>query len=99
MPIQHSQDNILSRMGRHTNRKELDGLIKELRKEIPDIVLRTSLIVGFPGETEEDFDGLMGFVSNTRFDRLGVFTYSREDGTPAAKMKDQVPKKLKLSKL
>jgi ribosomal protein S12 methylthiotransferase len=98
MPIQHSQDNILSRMGRHTNRKELDGLIKELRKEIPDIVLRTSLIVGFPGETEEDFDGLMGFVSNTRFDRLGVFTYSREDGTPAAKMKDQVPKKLKLSR-
>ncbi|MCR5154939.1 MAG: 30S ribosomal protein S12 methylthiotransferase RimO [Lachnospiraceae bacterium] len=95
MPIQHASDAILSRMGRKTNHDELVGLIKKLRKEIPDIVLRTSLITGFPGETEEDMDILKGFVQEVRFDRLGVFGYSREDGTPAAKMKPQITKKVK----
>jgi len=90
MPIQHASDAILRRMGRRTNRKELTELIAKLRREIPDICLRTTLICGFPGETDEDHEILVDFVDETEFDRLGVFTYSREEGTPAAEFEHQV---------
>lgn len=95
MPIQHASDHVLHEMGRRTSREELETLIAKLRREIPDIVLRTTLITGFPGETEEDHDCLKDFVKKMRFDRLGVFPYSREEGTPAAKRKDQILKKVK----
>lgn len=95
IPIQHASDKILRLMGRKTDSAGIAALIEKLRKFIPDIVIRTSLIVGFPGETEEDFEILYDFVKKYRFDRLGVFRYSKEDGTPAAKMKDQVPEKTK----
>lgn len=95
LPIQHASDTILQRMGRRTNRKQLQDIIGRLRREIPDICLRTTLITGFPGETREDHEQLMEFVKQTRFDRLGVFTYSREEDTPAALMPDQVPEKVK----
>lgn len=95
MPIQHSSDNILKRMGRRTTRQELVDVITKLRNNIPDIALRTTLITGFPGETEEDIDDLLDFVDTMEFDRLGVFTYSPEDGTPAASMTDQVPENIK----
>lgn len=95
MPIQHASDQILRAMGRHTNRAELEKLITKLRCEIPDIVLRTTLITGFPGETEEDHEDLKDFVKKMRFDRLGVFPYSKEEGTPAAKRKDQILKRVK----
>ena len=95
LPIQHCSDRILKRMGRRTSKAQLVEIIAKLRKEIPDIVLRTSLITGFPGETEEDHQELMEFVDETEFDRLGVFTYSPEEGTPAASMPDQIPEELK----
>lgn len=95
LPIQHASDRILKRMGRRTSKAQLIEIITKLRKEIPDIVLRTSLITGFPGETEEDHQELMEFVDEMEFDRLGVFTYSPEEGTPAEKMPDQVPEELK----
>lgn len=95
MPVQHASDTVLKRMGRRTNKKELIEKIQKLRKEIPDIVLRTSLITGFPGETEEDFEELCDFVREVRFERLGVFMYSKEEGTPAAKLKPQILKKVK----
>lgn len=95
MPIQHSSDNILKRMGRRTTRQELVDVITKLRNNIPDIALRTTLITGFPGETEEDIDDLLDFVDTMEFDRLGVFTYSPEEGTPAASMADQVPENIK----
>lgn len=95
MPIQHSSDNILKRMGRRTTRQELVDVITKLRNNIPDIALRTTLITGFPGETEEDIDDLLDFVDTMEFDRLGVFTYSPEEGTPAASMTDQVPENIK----
>lgn len=94
MPIQHSEDEILKRMGRRTDRKQIENIVEKLRKEIPGISIRTTLISGFPGETDEDHENLMDFVRKMQFDRLGVFTYSREDGTPAAKMKNQVTKKV-----
>lgn len=90
MPIQHCNDRILKLMGRHTNRKELEEIIAYIRSEIPDACLRTSLITGFPTETEEEHEELLDFVRRMKFDRLGVFAYSREDGTPASKMKPQV---------
>ncbi len=90
LPIQHASDGILKRMGRRTSRKDIETLIKKLRKEIPDIALRTSLITGFPGETEEDQKKLLDFVGKTKFSRLGCFTYSREEGTGAALMPGQV---------
>ncbi|SDZ79347.1 ribosomal protein S12 methylthiotransferase [Lachnospiraceae bacterium NK3A20] len=90
MPIQHASDRILRLMGRRTNRKELEGIIAYIRHEIPDICLRTTLITGFPTETEEDVETVKSFIRTCRFDRLGVFTYSREEGTPAAKMSPQV---------
>lgn len=95
IPIQHASDRILKRMGRRTSKQELIDIIGKLRKEIPDIVLRTTLITGFPGETEEDHEELKEFVDEMEFDRLGVFTYSPEENTPAAEMSDQVPEEVK----
>lgn len=95
MPIQHASDNVLKRMGRRTNRQELTEKIGMLREVIPDICIRTTLITGFPGEKEEDHKELLDFVEQMRFDRLGVFTYSKEEGTPAAKMSPQVPARVK----
>jgi len=95
MPIQHASDNILKKMGRRTNKEELINIIEKLRINIPDIAIRTTLITGFPGETEEEHEELKEFVKEMRFDRLGVFTYSKEDDTPAAKMKKQIHKHIK----
>ena len=95
LPIQHASDRILKRMGRRTTRKQLEDIIAKLRREIPDIVLRTSLITGFPGETQEDHEELMGFVDEMEFDRLGAFTYSPEEDTPAAAFDDQVDEEQK----
>ena len=95
MPIQHASDTILKKMGRRIDRRELTEKIAMLREKMPDICLRTTLITGFPAEREEDHRELMDFVSEMRFDRLGVFTYSKEDGTPAAKMSPQVPARVK----
>ena len=95
MPIQHSSDRILKRMGRRTSRKELEEVIGKLRREIPDIALRTTLISGFPGETEADQEDLKSFIQTIQFDRLGVFTYSPEEGTPAAAMENQIPEDVK----
>ena len=95
IPIQHSEDRILRKMGRKTNRAELTALVEKLRREIPDIILRTTLITGFPGETEEDFENMLDFVDEMEFDRLGVFPYSPEEGTKAAEMEDQVPDEAK----
>lgn len=95
MPIQHGADGILKRMGRRTNQKQLRDIIEKLRKEIPDICLRTTLITGFPGETQEDFEELYRFVNEMEFDRLGIFTYSREEDTPAAMMDNQIDEEVK----
>ncbi len=95
MPIQHASDNILKRMGRRTSKEELAGMITRLRTSIPDISLRTTLITGFPGETDEEHEELIEFVKEMKFDRLGVFTYSKEEDTPAAKMKNQIRKHIK----
>ena len=95
LPIQHASDRILQKMGRRTRREELTGIINRLREEIPDICLRTTLISGFPGETQEDHEELMAFVDEMEFDRLGVFTYSQEEDTPAAEMPDQIPEEVK----
>lgn len=95
IPLQHISDPILGRMNRRSSEAEIRTLITRLREEIPGIALRTSLIVGFPGETEEDFKKLLHFVEEVQFDRLGVFCYSREEGTPAASMPDQVSERLK----
>jgi len=92
LPIQHISDSVLKRMARRTTRKTITDLITKLRKEIPEIVLRTSLIVGFPQETDEEFQELVDFVEDVKFDKLGVFTYSKEEGTPAALMKGQIKK-------
>ncbi|MCO7155447.1 30S ribosomal protein S12 methylthiotransferase RimO [Anaerobutyricum hallii] len=98
IPIQHSEDTILKRMGRRTNRAELVSLVEKLRKEIPDIVLRTTLITGFPGETEEEFKNMVDFVDSMEFDRLGVFPYSAEEGTKAAEMDGQITEEVKESR-
>ena len=98
LPIQHSSDAILRRMARKTNQAELRERIAKLRKEIPDITLRTTLITGFPGETEEDFKELYNFVDEMEFDRLGVFTYSAEEGTPAAEMDGQVDEEVNIAR-
>lgn len=95
IPIQHASDNILKRMGRRTNQAELRNMIARLRERIPDICLRTTLITGFPGETQEDHEELMAFVDETEFDRLGVFTYSAEEDTPAAEFEDQIEEEIK----
>lgn len=98
LPIQHSSDAILRKMARKTNQAELRERIAKLRKEIPDITLRTTLITGFPGETEEDFKELYNFVDEMEFDRLGVFTYSAEEGTHAAEMDGQVDEEVKTAR-
>jgi ribosomal protein S12 methylthiotransferase len=98
IPIQHASDAVLKNMHRKTRQAELKERISALRKAIPDIALRTTLITGFPGETEEDFEILKNFVSEMRFERLGVFPYSQEEGTPAAEMTDQIPEKIKLQR-
>lgn len=95
IPIQHASDGVLKRMNRRTNRAELTERIEMLRREIPDIALRTSLIAGFPGETKEDHEELMEFIDEMEFTRLGVFTYSPEEGTKAAEMEEQIPEEIK----
>lgn len=95
LPIQHISNNVLKRMGRKTSKEEIIGKINNLRENIPNIVLRTSLIVGFPGESEEDFNELKDFINNIKLDKVGVFTYSREEGTPAAIMEDQIDEEVK----
>ena len=96
IPIQHASDRVLKRMGRRTNQKQLRTMIERLREEIPDICLRTTLIAGFPGETEEDHEEVMEFINEMEFDRLGAFTYSQEEDTPAALMAEQVEEDVKL---
>ena len=98
LPIQHANDKILGRMGRRTSKQELVDIIGKLRSEIPDICLRTTLITGFPGETQEQHEELMEFVDEMEFDRLGVFTYSPEEDTPAAEMPDQIDEEVKLDR-
>lgn len=95
LPIQHASDPILKRMGRRTSRSDLEEIIGKLRAAMPDIALRTTLISGFPGETEEDQDCVLDFVERIHFDRLGVFPYSQEEDTPAAAFPDQVPEEIK----
>lgn len=95
MPIQHSEDAELKRMGRRTSKAELVHVIQHLRERIPDIAIRTTLITGFPGETEEEFEALYRFVNEMEFDRLGVFPYSMEEGTAAAELPDQIPEQTK----
>ena len=90
IPIQHISDKVLKRMNRKSDGASIRKVLSKIRKEIPDVILRTTLIVGFPGETEEDFKELYEFVEETKFDKLGVFTYSKEDNTPAAKLKEQI---------
>ena len=98
LPIQHANDDILKRMGRRTSKQELIDIVGKLRKEIPDICLRTTLITGFPGETKEQHEELMAFVDEMEFDRLGVFTYSMEEDTPAANFPDQIDEEVKLDR-
>ena len=95
IPVQHGSDSVLKRMGRRTDSAQLTAIIEKLRCKIPDIILRTTIITGFPGETEEEFGELKEFVQKTRFDRLGVFIYSQEEDTPAAGMQGQVPEDIK----
>lgn len=96
MPVQHANDAILKRMGRRTNKEDLTRIITKLREEIPDIALRTTLICGFPGESEEQHEELMQFVNDMEFERLGAFAYSPEEGTPAAEFEDQIEEEQKL---
>ena len=98
LPIQHCSDRILKRMGRRTTKADLVSIIENLRKEIPDICLRTTLITGFPGETEEEHKELLEFIDTMEFDRLGVFTYSPEEDTPAASFENQIPEEVKLDR-
>ena len=95
IPIQHISNNILKKMNRKTSKENIENLIEKIRKQIPEVVLRTSLIVGFPGENEKDFEELYEFVQKTKFDKLGVFEYSKEEGTPASNMPDQIHYKTK----
>ncbi|WP_409227490.1 30S ribosomal protein S12 methylthiotransferase RimO [Gudongella sp. SC589] len=95
MPLQHASDNVLKKMNRRTTKKSIRKTIEKLRKEIPDIVLRTTFIVGFPGETEDDFQELYDFIKDVRFDKLGVFTYSKEENTPAFNMPGQIEESTK----
>ncbi len=96
IPIQHANDEILKRMGRKTDKRRLEALISQIRKKMPDSVLRTSVIVGFPGETQAQFEELLDFVRKCRFDRLGAFAYSKEEGTAAAKLSGHLPKAVKM---
>lgn len=98
IPIQHVSDNMLKSMRRGITKKRQTEILEKIRKEIPGIAVRTSVMVGYPGETEKDFEELLGFIKDYRFDRLGVFTYSHEEGTAAFKLKDDVPKKEKMQR-
>ena len=98
IPVQHASDRVLKRMGRRTDQQQLRSMIEKLREEIPDICLRTTLITGFPGETEEDHEELMQFINDMEFDRLGAFTYSQEEDTAAAIMPDQIAEEIKLER-
>lgn len=98
IPIQHAADPVLKRMGRRTNQAQLREVIERLREAIPDICLRTTLISGFPGETQEDFEELYRFVNEMEFDRLGVFAYSQEEDTPAARLPEQIPEEIKCAR-
>lgn len=98
IPIQHISDSLLKKMNRRTNKKQIENLINKIRSKIPNVTLRTSLIVGFPGETKEDFEKLLQFIKIAKFDKLGAFMYSKEEGTPAAKMKDQIHGNTKISR-
>jgi len=95
VPLQHSEDRILRLMGRRGSRKEYIKLVRTIRRRIPGVTVRTTFIVGFPTETEEEFRGLVDFIEEMRFDRLGVFTFSKEEGTPSSKLKVQLPEKIK----
>lgn len=99
IPIQHISSRILKAMNRTATKEGIKSLIEKIRKEIPDAVIRTALIAGFPGETEKEFNELLKFVKDIKFDRLGVFKYSREESTPAYKMKNQIPKIIKETRL
>ncbi|HBG46557.1 MAG TPA: 30S ribosomal protein S12 methylthiotransferase RimO [Deltaproteobacteria bacterium] len=99
LPLQHISPPVLKAMNRLYDRAGVEALIEKIRSRLPDAVLRTSMITGFPGETEKDFEELLGFVEAARFDRLGAFVYSREEGTPAYSMKGQVPKKVKAGRM
>ncbi|MDE6181940.1 MAG: 30S ribosomal protein S12 methylthiotransferase RimO, partial [Eubacteriales bacterium] len=98
MPIQHADDKILKLMGRRSTREKLETVIEKLREKMPDICIRTTFIVGFPNETEEEFNNLLDFTQKMKFDRLGVFTYSREEGTPAYNMDNQVDEDVKIKR-
>jgi ribosomal protein S12 methylthiotransferase len=95
IPLQHIDDSMLERMRRETSRAHIENLVDKLRSGIPGVALRTTFIVGFPGETEEEFETLLNFIRNTRFERLGIFKYSQEEGSRAAKMPNQIPLKVK----
>jgi len=95
MPLQHIDDSMLDRMRRETSRKHIEDLVERIRAGIPGVSLRTTFIVGFPGETDQEFDNLTQFIQRTRFERLGIFKYSQEEGSRAAKMSGQIPIKIK----
>jgi ribosomal protein S12 methylthiotransferase len=99
MPIQHCDDEILGRMGRKTNEADIRNIVKALREKMPDICIRTTLICGFPGETEEAFEKLLKFIEDMKFDRLGSFPYSRQENTPAAEFDNQIPEEVKLQRV
>src|SRR5690606_37182422 len=94
IPLQHSEDRILRRMRRPGRQRDILSLIEQIRAGIPDVAIRASIIVGLPGETAEDFENLLRFVGQVEFDRLGVFTYSNEEGTPASRLPDHVPEEV-----
>lgn len=98
IPIQHISNKILKRMNRHSNKQDIEKIVQKLKQEIPNVIIRTTLIVGFPGETGEDFEELYQFVQKAKFDKLGCFTYSKEDGTPAAKLPNQIHYRTKKSR-
>ena len=98
IPLQHISDNVLKKMNRRTSKKQIESLITKIRNKIPNVTLRTSLIVGFPGESKEEFNELLDFVKQTKFDKLGVFEYSKEEGTPASKLDSQIHWKTKKSR-
>jgi ribosomal protein S12 methylthiotransferase len=99
LPLQHISDRVLRRMNRHGRSAEIREVLEKIRREIPDVVIRTTFIVGFPGETEEDFTELCEFVKEQRFARAGVFTYSREEGTPAYDFEDQIDEQVKQDRM
>lgn len=98
IPLQHISNNVLMKMNRRTSKDDIISLVNKLRKEIPEIILRTTFIVGFPGETNNDFSELCDFIKKAKFDKLGVFTYSREENTPAYELPNQIPEHLKISR-